>query len=346
LNSYETLETFKFYYKKKIVILGGLEQTKNKFQEILSSNCLPIQNKENIGVNISKIDYFYKPRQKFEYLLWNIDCGERRAFLRTVFYSGADAIIIFLSETKIEQFRQYFNELQSKLPEIPLLFCIILEKHSMEEILNLLLINEGFNSIIEENNFKVKNILDPNEMLKQVSKFFKKKAKIKEIETKFIINFITHTSLFGHNEIRDECNDYYEPETQALKINQIVNINLLSKYLHKLDLEIEYDYLNWVKIKNKHFGTFSIYLKNGNVYYFPKICEKCKDKNCPKFKKSPYYICIEAGDSNGWTNIKGFNQPEILILAKVFGIGYGNLPQSVIKQIKNLNLCEYKRKLK
>ncbi len=349
MNSYETLETLQFYYKKKIVILGGLEQTKNKFQESLSSNCLPIQNKENIGVNISKIDYFYKPKQKFEYLLWNIDCGQRRAFLRTVFYSGADAIIIFISESKIDQFRQYFNELQSKIPDIPLLFCIILEKHSREKTLNYLIINEEINLIIEENNFKMKEISDPDEILKQISKFLKKKAKMKEIENKFIINFITHTSLFGHKEIRDECDEYYEPETQTLKINQIVNTNLLSKYLHKLDLEIDFDYLNWVKIENKHFGWFSIYLKNGNAYYFPKICEKCKDKNCPKFKKSPYYICIEVGDSNGWTNIKGFNQSELLILTKVFALKEGdetNLPKSIIKQIKNINSCEYKKKLK
>ena len=347
MNSYETLETYQFYFKKKIVILGGQEKIKDEFQKRLSSSCLPIENKQHIGVNISKIDYFYKPKQKFEYLLWNIDCGQRRAFLRTIFYSGADAIIIFISETKIDQIRQYFDELQSKIPEIPLIFCIILEKRSKKEIIYSYFINEEFSSIIKENSFKIDEITDPIEILNQVSSIFRKKAKIKELENRFFIDFISLTSLFGHKGIRDDCNEYYEPETHTLRISQIINTDLLSKYLQKIDLAIDFDYLNWIKIKNKIFGTFSIYLKNGNVYYFPKVCEKCKDKNCSKFKKAPYYICIEAGDSNGWTNIKGFNQNELLILTKVFALKEGDeksLPRSVIKQIKNINICEYKLK--
>jgi len=347
LNSYETIETFEFYFKKKVCILGGQEKYKDEFQKCLSSNCLPIENKQNIGVNISKIDYYYKPKQKFEYLLWNIDCGQPRAFLRTIFYSGADAIIIFISETKIDQIKQYFDELQSKIPEIPLIFCIILEKRSKKEIIYSYFINEEFSSIIKENSFKIDEITDPIEILNQVSSIFRKKAKIKELENRFFIDFISLTSLFGHKGIRDDCNEYYEPETHTLRISQIINTDLLSKYLQKIDLAIDFDYLNWIKIKNKIFGTFSIYLKNGNVYYFPKVCEKCKDKNCSKFKKAPYYICIEAGDSNGWTNIKGFNQNELLILTKVFALKEGDeksLPRSVIKQIKNINICEYKLK--
>ncbi|MFX0081462.1 MAG: hypothetical protein ACFE94_06900 [Candidatus Hodarchaeota archaeon] len=349
MSAYETLETYQFYFKKKIVILGGLEITKNEFQKSLSSNCLPIENKQNIGVNISKLDYFFKPKQKFEYLLWNIDCGQRRAFLRTIFYSGADAIIIFISETKIDQIRQYFDELQSKIPEVPLIFCIILEKLSKEDIINSEFINKEFNSIREEHGFKITEITDANEILNQVSSFFIEKTKIKEIENRYFINLILLTSLFGQSGITDECNEYYEPETHTLKIRQIINTDLLIEYLQKLDLQIEFDYLNWIKIKNKSFGTFSIYLKNGNVYYFPKICEKCKDKYCPKFKKAPYFVCIEAGDSTGWTNIKGFDQNELLILAKVLALNEGDeksLPKSVIKQIKTLNMCDYKRKLK
>jgi hypothetical protein len=349
LNSYETLETFQFYFKKKLCLLGSLEIFKNEFQKSLSSNCLPIENKQNIGVNISKIDYFYKPKQKFEYLLWNIDCGQQRAFLRTIFYSGADAIIIFISETKIDQLRQYFNELQSKIPEIPLIFCVILEKSTKKDILKNFFTNKEFSSIVNENSFEINEITDPKDILDQVSRILKKKVKVKEIENRFFIDFISLFSLFGHKSIKDECNDYFEPETHTLKINQIINTKLLSKYLQKLDLPIEFDYLNWIKIKNKNFGTFSIYLKNGNVYYLPIICEKCKDKNCPKVKRSPYYICIEAGDSNGWTNIKGLNQNELLILAKVFALKEGDeksLPKAVLKQIKNINTCEYKKKLK
>ena len=98
MNSCELLEPIEQYLKKKICLLGGTELYKNEFQKKISSNCLPIENKENIGVNISRIEYFYqltKKYQKFEFLLWNIDCRQRRSFLRTIFYNGAEAMVIF-----------------------------------------------------------------------------------------------------------------------------------------------------------------------------------------------------------------------------------------------------------
>ncbi|MFX1376464.1 MAG: hypothetical protein ACFFA0_11665 [Promethearchaeota archaeon] len=349
MNSIETLEAYHFYFKKKVCILGGQETYKDEFQKILSSNYLSIENKQNIGVNISKIDFLYKPKQKFEFLLWNIDCGQQRAFLRTIFYSGADAIIIFISENKINQIRQYFEEVIARIPEVILIFCIILEKHTKKEIIDIYFNHEEIRSIINEYNFQINEINEANEIFNEVSSFVKRKIKNKNLESSFIINFISLSSLFGNRSIRDECNDYFEPVTHRLRVNQTINTELLSSYIEKLDLEIEFDYLNWIKLKNKNFGLFSIYLKNGNVYYFPQICEKCKNKNCSKFKKAPYYICIEAGDSKGWSNLKGFNQNMLLILAKILALkegNEGNLPKSVVKQIKNINICDYHKKKK
>ena len=114
-----------------------------------------------------------------------------------------------------------------------------------------------------------------------------------------------------------------------------------------MDLGIDFESLNWIKIYNENFGTFSIYLKNGKVYYFPEICKNCKDKRCPKFRKAPYFICIEAEESKGWTNINGFTHVELLILTKILALKEGNernLPKSVIKQIRNINICEKKVK--
>jgi hypothetical protein len=336
--------------KKKVCILGGYENYKDEFQKRISSNCLPIENKHSIGVNISKIDFFYNFNQKFEFLLWNIDCSQNRAFLRRTFYSGADAIIFFISEEKVNQIRQYFDEIQSMSPDILLVFCVILENLSQEDIVSSYFDSEEFISLILDYKIKTCEISDQSEIFKQLSSLFLKKIKEKELESKIIVNFIQLDSLFGHSVIRDECNDYYEPETHDLKSDlQLVNIDLLNDYIQSLDLDIEYESLNWIKIKNKTFGTFSIYIKNGKVYYFPEICEKCNVKKCSKFKNTPYFICIEAGKSSGWTNIKGFNPIELLILAKIIALKEGNeknLPHSVIKQIKNINQCERRKKQK
>ena len=347
MNSYNTLKTLQLYYKKKLCLLGSVEVFKNEFQRTLSSNCLPIQNKQNIGVNISKIDHFYKTNQKFEYLLWNIDCGRNRSSLRTVFYSGADAIIILLSETSTNQIRQYFDELQARVPGITLIFCIVLDNLNKREIVKNIFNNEELSLFFNENNFQIYEIAESNKMLDQLSEIFEKKAMFEECNNNVIIDFISLNSLFGHKGIHDESHDYYEPEANLLRIQQKANTDLLNRYIKNLDLDIKYDYPNLIKIDNKEFGEFTIDINNGNVRYYPKICKRCKDKNCAKNEKVSYSICIEAGERNGWTNIEGFTQFDLLILTKILALKKGNesnLPKSILTQIKKLNKCRYKRK--
>lgn len=348
MHSFETLEPIQSYFKKKVCILGGYENYKDEFQKTISSDCLPIENKQNLGVNISKIDYFYNLDQKFEYLLWNIDCSQNRAFLRSTFYSGADAVIIFVSEEKVTQIKQYFDEIQSMSPDISLIFCVILENFSKNHIINTYFNTGEFNSIKLVNRIKTHEIFNQSEMFQQISSMVLKRIETKELENEIVINFIHLDSLFRHSIKIDECNDYYEPDTHALNPNQkLINTKILKNYIQNLDIEFEHEELNWIKITNKNFGSFSLDLENGNVFYHPEICEKCKDKRCLKIEKKSHFICIEEGDYSGWTNIKGFNQNELLILAKIIALKEGNgknLPRSVLKQIKNLNHCDKKRK--
>ncbi len=343
MSSLETPIQEKYFFKKKICVLGGTENYKDEFQKKMSSNSLPIENKQNIGVNISKIDFSFKKCEKFEFLLWNIDCRQQRAYLRTVFYNGAEAIIIFISETKVDQILQYFNEIQARIQSITLIFCIILEQFSKNEIINRHFKNEDFDSIIKSNDIQIDEISEPTDILDQMCSVFLKRTKYRESDNVYIIDFIPLNLLFVHSDITDECNDYYEPELRDMSIPKIINTEKLVEYILKLNLDVQFESNNWVKIKNKKLGIFSIFLKNGNVYYFPKICEKCKDKKCMKYKKAPFFICIESGESIGWTNINGFDQKELLILTKILALKEGNennLPNSVLKQIKNMNRCE------
>jgi hypothetical protein len=346
LHSFETLDTIQGNIKKKICILGGQENYKDEFQKRISSNCLPIENKDNIGVNISKIEYLFNSNQKFEFLLWNIDCSQNRAFLRTTFYSGANTLIVFISDTKVNQIIQYFEEVHSRLPEASLIFCVILEDRTKKEIMNVDFNTEIYRNFIYENNIQTFKISDSTELFDQISSIFLKKISNKEVEQSYIINFIQIDSLFGHSVIRDDCDEYYEPENENIDQKQLANTELLNEYIQQLDLDIIYESLNWIKIGNKQYGTFRIYIKNGNVYYFPKVCEKCKDRECLKFKNAPYFICIETGEGNGWTNINGFNPIELLILTKIIALEGGNensLPDSILDQIKSINTCEKKK---
>ena len=347
MNSYETQLLRKPIIKKKICILGGTEKYKDEFQKRLSSNSLPLENKQNIGVNISKIDFSFKKCEIFEFLLWNIDCRQHRAYLRTIFYNGAEAIIIFISEEKVDQILLYFNEILARLPSINIVFCIILENFTREEIINRYFNNEDFRSVIKSNNIHINEISKPLDILDQICSTFLMRNKYKEIDNVYTIDFIPLKLLFDQSNVTDECNDYYEPENRDINITRIINTEQLINYILSLKLDVIFESDNWIQVKNKNFGVFSIFLKNGNVYYYPKICEKCQDKRCSKIKKAPFFICIEAGDSKGWTNINGFDQSELLIITKIFALKEGNetnLPKSVIKQIRNLNRCEKLKK--
>jgi hypothetical protein len=347
MSSLETPLQERLLLKKKLCILGGTEKYKDEFQKKLSSNSLPIQNKRNIGVNISKIDFYFRKNEKFEFLLWNIDCRQPRSYLRTIFYNGAEAIIIFISETKLHQMIQYFKEIHSRISSATVVFCIILEKYTKEEIINKYFNNDEFDSVIKSNNFQIREIYEDLDILDQICSISMKRTNYKELENTYFIDFIPLTLLFQNDDIKDVCNDYYEPETRNEIIYRSINTQQLIHYILKLKLNVKFESENWIEIKNKNFGTFSIYLKNGNVYYYPKVCEKCKHLSCLKLKKSPFYICIESGESNGWTNINGFEQPELLILSKIFALIEGNennLPRSVLKQIMRINTCDKGRK--
>ena len=343
MSSLESPLQEKFVLKKKICVLGGCENYKDEFQKELSSNALPIENKQNIGVNISKIDFSFKRDENYEFLLWNIDCRQQRAFLRTIFYNGAEAIIILISETKVDQILYYLDEIQARIPSITLVFCIILEQFTKEEIIDRHFINEDFKSKIKSYNIEINEISKPSDILNQICTTFLKNDNYYELDNACIIDFIPLNFLFVHSDISDECNDYYEPETRNNRIIQYINTEKIVKYILNLRLDVQFESDNRLKIENEEFGTFSLYLKNGNVYYFPKICEKCKEKNCSKLRKAPFFICIEAGESAGWTNINGFAQSELLILTKILALKEGNknnLPRSVLKQINRINTCE------
>ena len=347
MNSLETTFLSNPLIKKKICILGGTENYKDEFQKKLSSNSLPIENKRNIGVNISKIDISFKEYLNFEFLLWNIDCRQQRAYLRTLFYNGAEAIIIFISETRVNQILDYFNEIQPRFPSITIIFCIILEQFTKKDIITRHFKNQNFDSVIKSNNISINEISKPMDIIDQICSTILKKNKFKEMDNVYIIDFIPLDLLFLHSNVSDECNDYFEPETRNMDITKKINTELLIKYILNSNLKVQFESNNWLKVKNKEFGRFSIYLKNGNVYYYPKICEKCKDEKCLKFKKAPFFICIEAEESTGWTNINGFDRTELLLITKILALSEGNektLPKSVVKQIKKLNKCEYFKK--
>ena len=91
--------------KSKICLIGGLEAYKDEFQRVWSDASLSLQNKDNIGVNIIRINLDSGPFSKFLIYLWNINCSEKWASYRASFYSGTEGVIVFISELYFDQIK-------------------------------------------------------------------------------------------------------------------------------------------------------------------------------------------------------------------------------------------------
>ncbi len=332
------------HFKKKICLLGNFESYKNEFQKSLSSNSLPIKNKDYIGVNISEINFFHKSHLNFDLFLWNIDCSQHRAFLRPIFYAGAEAIIVFISEMRVDQILRYMNEIKLRTSVITIVFCIILENFAIDEIFEAYFKTEEFKQFFQHEDFKFRAISGPAKIFKQICSISLKNMKKNNLDDHFIIDFVPLKLLVKQGDLltRDTFSEYYEPEINDLKIKQRVNTQLLSEYLKNIGLGLDLDegMPQWIRLKNEKCGTFSLNLKNGRVYLFPNNCEMCKNKNCVKYKKAPHFICIES-ETVGWSNIEGLNMKELLIISTILALRDESidLPESITQQIKKVSAC-------
>ncbi len=329
-------------YKYKVCLIGGQEIFKNEFQEKMSSLSLSVENKTNIGVNISKITSYSTSNESLEIFLWNIDCSRNFASFRTVFYRGSEAIIVFISETKVEQIQQYLNEIKLRMPLITIIFCVILDKFTKEEVVDVYFKDHNFRTMLESNDIKINSISDPFEMIDQITSNLIYKINTKQIDDHFIIDFMQKDDLFNQ-DLHDNCCNYHEPPFNENSKHKRNNAKLLKDYLCELGFLFDRGCNgDWIKFRNDKIGTFSIFLRNGAVYLIPKTCEMCSDEkrlSCPKFQNAPYFICIEA-ETKGWSNIHGLEQSELLLLSKILALKAGLLPKDVVKQIKRINKCE------
>lgn len=332
---------YQHHFKKKICLLGSLEDIKDEFQEKSSDSCLPFDNKLNIGVNISRADFLYKNDVKFDYFLWNIDCDREKAFLRTTFYPGAEAIIIFVSENNVDQIYYYFNEIKLRMPIITVAFCIVMNTHNIQEIIDAYFKTPEFNSLFQEHDFKFRYIKKPEKILRQISTSILKNMNLNEITDNFFVNFIPREKLTNDTTSLDESHGYFEPEVMIADEDKRINLKKLKDYLKKLDISTDKNHPEWIKIYNPDFGTFSVFLKNGNVYLNPKKCNECQKRRCKNANKSRHYVCIEA-KTEGWSNINGLKKRELLILSKIFALKEATrktLPESILNQIDKISLC-------
>jgi hypothetical protein len=332
------------FFKKKVLLLGGQEDIKDTFQENISINTLSMKNKNTIGVNISRVDILSN-HNHFEYFLWNINCTLNKAFLRTIFYQGAEAAIVFISEDKVEQIQQYYKEIVARLPVITIIFCILYQHNTIGEIKEAYFSTPSFKKLLHEKDFIIHQIQSPTKMFDQVGSSFLEKIQTNELYDNFIIDFIPLKSVIENEQDNYVWEDYFEARQNNPHYERRINTEKIKMYLKKLQTGVEWRDSDWVHIPNRSYGgNFSVFLRNGNVYFVPKKCLICNKKDCYRKNWLNNYVCIEA-KTEGWSNITGLKQKELLLLSKILllkNADTNSLPESISNQIKKYCMCPHK----
>ena len=324
-------------FKLKICLLGNLESHKDEFQESVSSRTLSEENKQYIGVNISRIDF----QGSHELYLWNVDCSREFAPLRLSFYRGSEAMIVLIPEQRVEQILQYWEEIRSQLPVITVVFCIILDHYSREEMSKLLEEDPSIQSFTQSKSVKIHERAPMEKIFNQVYSQFLLKIDKKRFDDAIFINFLERESLFNDNTGKEDGSTaYHEPSYHGTGRPRRNNVEALKSLLSNMELRNVYLSDDWVKIPHEKYGTFSIFLRNGAVYLTPLICHKCKHRsNCNRHQDEPFYVCIEA-ETNGWSNRNDLEAQELSVLSKILALATNcPLPESIITQCEKINSC-------
>ncbi|MCK5239729.1 MAG: hypothetical protein KAR33_09295 [Candidatus Thorarchaeota archaeon] len=129
----------------------------------------------------------------------------------------------------------------------------------------------------------------------------------------------------------DECPEYHHvhgresiPECTMAEIDYIQEIaQKIGAHATPVTAEIK-----------KPEGTFQVNIRTGTVILAPVICQLCVN-DC----KRDSNICIIKSDS-GWSS-EGLGERALLVLAKIWGIYSGELPNHVKKQVRYTIQCNH-----
>ncbi|MDF1540959.1 MAG: hypothetical protein P1Q69_18835 [Candidatus Thorarchaeota archaeon] len=127
----------------------------------------------------------------------------------------------------------------------------------------------------------------------------------------------------------EDCPEYY-PEYEGRSIPEctVEEIHHIQETAEKIGASIT----SSSAILHTADGQYTIDLRTGEVNLSPITCQFCSN-NCKRNSN----ICIIALES-GWSS-EDLGKRALLILAKIWGIHSGNLPQHVHKQIRYATQC-------
>jgi hypothetical protein len=223
-----------------------------------------------------------------------------------------------------------------------LIFCIIVNNKNVAEIKDTYFKAEEFTNLVMEKDFNVSRISDPEEIFSQISACLSKNLEEGKFNDNFVIDFIPLKEIVkSGNNIQYSCGEYIEPDDTASSPNRRLNTPILRSYLEKLPIQFEEETADWITVKNGDFGKFSIFLRNGDVYFTPAHCLDCKKDSCRRKNRINNFICIEA-NGEGWSNIRGVCQKELLVLSKILFLkdaDENSLPKPILRQIRRLEIC-------
>ncbi len=313
-----------------MALLGPEESFKSAFRNKISTGNLSDHNKAIIGVTIGGLKVETNrisslPRANIYVSLWDIDCSIRFSMFRTQYYRGSEAIIVILDENTLEQAGPYCTEILQHNPSISICMILLHDGNASE-------IDHDLNDPALRQ-FERVHIHQPQDALTWILDKFYFKINENFKQDSFGILFLPKSSLVGTNTLVLHYGEYACPIDHVDELNPHwrLNSSCLEHFIEKLGFPV---HSSTTTITNK-FGDFTVSLREGNIQYTPRRCLRCTQKQkCQQTQG----ICIVAS-SKGFSSNPELTQAELLVVAKIFALQDGDLPDHVLKQISRIEKC-------
>ncbi|WXG42401.1 MAG: hypothetical protein WED07_02925 [Candidatus Freyarchaeum deiterrae] len=291
----------------KVLVVGPREEVKDRFLLSMGPDSYFLECfKSIVGVSL-QVNVVNVRGKMVKVQIWDVyDSPPFKAMFHH-YSKGAYGAIVLLTERGEHEAPKYISEIYKYCGEIPVLVIIVDEKDPHEIALE----------------YGDRSIEEPAKSLEIISK----RIFDREIEPVYL--------RLSYNAL--------PPYSQLLNHRRLdnlttipLNVPLVKEILETMGFKAENDE---IILKNEK-ATFTVDLRNGEVYMEPAQCENC-ERDCVKKEK----VCMVLATS-GWSSSPDISQADLLLISKVYAIANNEIPQEVQEKIYEILNCPNKNSKK
>jgi hypothetical protein len=287
----------------KVLVVGPREEVKDRFLLSMGPDSYFLECfKSIVGVSL-QVNVVSVRGKVVRVQIWDVyDSPPFKAMFHH-YSRGAYGAIVLLTERVEREAPKYIEEIYKYCGEIPVLVIIVDEKDPQEIAL------EYRDSFIEDS-AKSLEILSERIFDRKVEPVYLR---------------LSYSALPPYSQLLSR--------RRLENLTTIpLNVPVVKEILEAMGFKAKNDE---IILKNEK-ATFTVDLRNGEVYAEPAQCENC-DRDCVKKEK----VCMVLATS-GWSSSPDISQADLLLISKIYAIANNEIPPEVQEKINEILKCPSK----